>query len=85
MIKSKRRINKRELIEGSRTDRAPSYWENQPWFKTLRSKYGLSMALKMGFDARRDESWIGDSGFGSTVSSVVVWYNTSYFELWMNA
>lgn len=53
MIKSKRRINKRELIEGSRTDRAPSYWANAPWFKRLRAAYGEAKAIEMGLDAKR--------------------------------
>lgn len=85
MIKSKRRINKRELIEGSRTDRAPSYWENQPWFIRLRHVYGLAKAIEMGHDAKRKspQTWDGeDARFPANVVSVVVWAHTSYFKWW---
>uniref|UniRef100_A0AB39CBR0 Uncharacterized protein n=1 Tax=Klebsiella phage vB-Kvc-Y10 TaxID=3236922 RepID=A0AB39CBR0_9CAUD len=88
MIKSKRRINKRELVEGSRTDRAPSYWETMPWFIHLCKVYGRDMAIKMGLDARRTApgSWVGDNQrFPVGKGSVVVWAETSYFELWMKA
>lgn len=88
MIKSKRRINKRELIEGSRTDRAPSYWENQPWFIRLRQTYGLAQAIEMGRDAKRKSphTWDGeDELFPASHVSVVVWRDTSYLELWRNA
>ncbi|CAK1256706.1 hypothetical protein K59PH2_LOCUS10 [Klebsiella phage vB_Kpl_K59PH2] len=88
MIKSKRRINKRELVEGSRTDRAPSYWENQPWFIRLRQAYGLAKAIEMGLDAKRKSphTWDGeDARWPASHRSVVVWAETSFEELWMNA
>lgn len=88
MIKSKRRINKRELIEGSRTDRAPSYWEKMPWFIRLRQAYGLAKAIEMGLDAKRKapNSWAGDdTTFPACIATVVVWRDTSYLELWINA
>ena len=88
MIKSKRRINKRELIEGSRTDRAPSYWETMPWFIRLRQAYGLAKAIEMGRDAKlkSPQTWAGDDTlWPACVASVVVWQHTSFEELWMNA
>lgn len=88
MIKRKRRINKRNLIEGSRTDRVPSCWETMPWFITLCKAYGREMAVKMGLDARikSPNTWDGDDlRFPASHGSVVVWRDTSYFELWMNA
>lgn len=88
MIKSKRRINKRNLIEGSRTDRAPSYWATAPWFIRLRNAYGEAKAIEMGLDAKRKapDSWAGDdTTFPCCHTSVVVWRDTSYLELWMNA
>ena len=88
MIKSKRRINKRELVEGSRTDSAPSYWENQPWFIRLRQVYGLDKAIEMGRDAKSKspQTWDGDDErFLASVGSVVVWNHTSYPALWATA
>ena len=88
MIKSKRRINKRDLIEGSRTDRVPSHWETLPWFITLCKAVGREMALKMGLDARSKDpvSWAGDDTiYPACLGSVVVWNNTSYPRLWSNA
>lgn len=84
MIKSKRRINKRELIESSRRLDVPALWRSSDWFKTLESVYGTAQALAMGLDARKSRTFSGD-GCNASVWSVVVWDDTRHSEAWSNA